>query len=86
MISIESLVLASCLSADDSKKVLVCGLKMNEQLNGKQYVDCYVEHKYERMWNMLMEFSDTDLKHFIVNLKNGGQFTIAVYISCLLDC
>lgn len=76
MISIESLVLASCLSADDPKKVLVCGLKMNDQLDGKQYVDCYVLHKYERMWNMLMEFSDTDLKYFVVDLKNGGQLPL----------
>jgi len=40
VISIESLVLASCLPADGPKKVLVCGLKVNEQLNGKQYGDC----------------------------------------------
>lgn len=27
-------------------------------------IDCYVLHKYERIWNTLMEFSDTDLKRF----------------------
>jgi hypothetical protein len=64
VIGTESLVLASCLSTDDPKKVLVCGLKMYEQLDGKQYVDCYVLHKCERICNTLMEFSDTDLKRF----------------------
>jgi len=37
---------------------------MYEQLDGKQCVDCYVLHEYERIWNMLMEFSDTDMKCF----------------------
>lgn len=73
-----------------TKKVLVYGLKMYEQLDGKQYVDCYVLHKYERIWNMLMEFSDTDLKHFEDRGCESKKcwpvyHTIAVYISCLLD-
>ena len=46
------------------KKGFVCELKLYEQLDGKQCVDCYVLHKYEGIWNMLMEFSDTDLKRF----------------------
>jgi hypothetical protein len=91
MISIESLVLASCLSADDPKKVLVCGLKMYKQLDGEQCVDCYVSQKYERIWTMLMEFSDTDLKRVEDCGCESNKWwpvyhTIAVCISCLLDC
>ena len=72
-------------------KLMLCGLKMYEQLDGKQCVDCYALHKYERMWNMLMEFSDTDLKSFEDCGCESNKWwpvyhTIAVFISCLLDC
>jgi len=64
---------------------------MYEQLDGKQYVDCYVLHKYERICNMLIEFSDTNLKRFEDCDCESNKWwpvyhTTAVFICSLIDC